>query len=152
MWNNCILGVQGSIGLCEGKDWNKNYHSGFVLGGIFQIVTQRGATWAEDGGIVEFETDQILGKWRQLEIMGQNREEEEVYRESLRKYEGPTWVFCWSISSKCIGWNSMRLRSYKLYNSLSSHRTGRHLSSNWTLWKDFVEQSGIQWRPLKIMP
>ena len=40
--------------------------------------------------IGEFEADQILGEWRQLEFVGQNTEEEGVYKERLQKSEVPS--------------------------------------------------------------
>lgn len=127
LWKGKQMRWKLSLWLCAGR-YFPNSH------------TERG-TYTEDGGIGEFETDQIWGKQRQQEIVGQNTEEEGVYRERLQAAEVPTWVYCWSISSTCVGWKSVRLGSYKPCSSQSSHRAGRRLSSNWTLWKDLNSQA-----------
>lgn len=100
LWKGAQMRWKLSLWLCAGR-YFPNSH------------TERG-TGAEDGGIGEFETDQILGKRRQQEIVGQNTEEEGVYKERLQTAEGPTWVSCWSMSSTYVGWKSVRLGSYKL--------------------------------------
>ena len=80
------------------------------------------------------ERDQILGRLKQLEVVGQNIEER-TFRERLQKSKVPTWVCCWKLSSTHVGWNPMRWGCYKLYNSHSSPRAGMLCK----FWLDNVE-------------